>query len=108
MLLKLTLQVTGRADITVDGGITSTKGYADAFKLTCKKSGQITKNAVQWGKDTQVALVPFAAIGGAFGSAGYFVYGSVADAIRKGKDVQIMPNEILNVVLLEPIDVPVI
>ena len=106
--LPLSLQVTGRADITVDGGITSTKGYGDAWKQTCHKSGQITKNAVQWGKDTQVVLVPFAALGGAFGSAGYFVYGSIADAIRKGKDVQIVSNEILNVVLLEPIDVPVI
>ena len=106
--LPLALQVTGRADITADGGITSTRGYGDAWKQTCYKSGQITKNAIQWGKDTQVALVPFAAIGGAFGSAGYFVYDSIVDAIIKGKEVQVNSNEILNVVLLEPIDVPVI
>ena len=111
--LPLSLNIVGRADMTFDGGITTTKGYADAWKQTCKKSGQITTDTIQWGKDVtdsgwQYVVVPFAAAGGVFGTAGYFVYDSIADMIRKGKDVQIGRDEILNVILVEPIDVPVI
>jgi hypothetical protein len=111
--IPLSLTLTGRTDTTFDGGITTTKGYKDAWKQTCTKSADITRNAVGWGEDVtdngfKYVLVPIAAFGGAFGTAGYFVYGSVADAIKKGKNVQIYKNEILNVILTEPVDVPVI
>ena len=111
--LPLNLSIVGRADLTNDGGITTTRGYWDAWKQTCKKSGAITKNSIEWGKDVtnsgwQYVVVPVAAFGGAIGTAGYFVYDSIADAIRLGKDVQINSNEILNVILTEPVDVPVI
>ena len=114
--LPLTLNIVGRSDLTYDGGITTTKGYGDAFKQTCKKSGHITKNAVTWGVDTgddywngglKFLTVPVGAIGGAFGTAGYFVYDSIADMIRKGKDVYINKGEEINVILIDPIDVPV-
>lgn len=111
--VPLSLTIVGRADLTNDGGITTTKGYWDAWKQTCKKSGNITKKSINWGENVtdtgwQYVIVPVAAVGGAFGTAGYFVYDSVADAVKLGKDVQINSNEILNVILLEPIDVPVI
>lgn len=114
--IPLTLNVVGRSDLTYDGGITTTKGYKDAFKNTCKKSGDITKSSVNWGVDVgddhwngglKFLTVPVGAIGGAFGTAGYFVYDSVADMIRKGKDVYLNKGEILNVILINPIDVPV-
>ena len=111
--LPLTLNVVGRTDMTFDGGITTTKGYIDAWKQTCSKSKQITKDAIAWGEDVtetgwKYVVVPVSAIGGAFGSAGYFVYGSVADMIKKGKHVHFNNGEVLNVILVEPIDVPVI
>lgn len=111
--IPLSLSITNRQDMTYDGGITTTKGYKDAWKKTCAKSANITKNAVNWGTDVtdngfKYVVVPGAAVGGAFGTAGYFVYGSVADAIKKGKNVQIYKNDIINVVLTEPVDVPVI
>lgn len=111
--LPLSLTIVGRTDLTNDGGITSTRGYKDAWLQTCKKSGAVTKDAIQWGKDVtdsgwQYVLVPVAAFGGAFGTAGYFVYDSIADLIRLGRDVQIQPEEVVNVILAEPIDVPVI
>lgn len=111
--IPLSLNITGRTDTTYDGGITTTRGYKDAFRQTCQKSGDITKKSIAWGENVtdsgfKYVIVPFAALGGVFGTAGYFVYDSVADAIRKGKDVQIYQNEILNVELLEPVDVPVI
>ena len=111
--IPLTLNVTGRTDLTYDGGITTTRGYKDAWKQTCSKSGAITKNAINWGKNVtdtgwQYVVVPFSAIGGAVGTAGYFVYGTVADLIKKGAHVYINQNETLEVILIDPIDVPVI
>ena len=102
--LPLTLNVVGRTD---------TRGYADAWKQTCSKSGQITKDAISWAEDItdsgwKYVLVPVSAFGGAFGTAGYFVYGSIADMIKKGKHVQINKDEVLHVILVDPIDVPVI
>lgn len=111
--IPLSLNIKGQTNMTYDGGITTTNGYKDAWKQTCKKSADITRNAVNWGEDVtdngfKYVIVPFAALGGAFGTAGYFVYGSIADAIKKGKDVQIFQGDIIDVELLEPVDVPVI
>ncbi|MBR1424649.1 hypothetical protein IJ579_03710 [bacterium] len=111
--IPLSLTVIGRTDMTPDGGITTTKGYFDAWKQTCSKSGKITKNAVEWGEGVtdngfKYVLIPVSAVGGAFGTAGYFVYDSIADLIRKGKNVKLNKDEILNVILVEPVDVPVI
>ena len=112
--LPLTLNVVGRSDMTFDGGITTTKGYLDAWKQTCTKSGDITKNSIEWGEDIakdsgwKYVSVPVSAVGGAVGTAGYFVYGSIADMIKKGKHVVINKGEILHVILVDPIDVPVI
>ena len=114
--LPLTLNIIGRTDLTYDGGITTTKGYGDAFKQTCKKSGEITKNSVQWGIDSgddywngylKVLTVPAGAVGGALGTTGYFLYDTVADLIRKGKDVYLNQGDVLQVILIDPIDVPV-
>ncbi len=112
--LPLTLNVVGRTDMTYDGGITTTRGYADAWKQTCSKSADITRNSVEWGEEIandtgwKYVTVPISAFGGAIGTAGYFVYGSIADMIKKGKHVNIPKDEILNVILVDPIDVPVI
>lgn len=111
--IPLSLTLTGRTDTTYDGGITTTRGYKDAWRKTCTKSADITRNAVDWGSDVtdngfKYVIIPFAAIGGAFGTAGYFVYDSVADAIKKGENVHLFKNDILNVILTEPVDVPVI
>ncbi|MBO5435572.1 hypothetical protein J6A31_07250 [bacterium] len=115
--LPLTLSITGRTDLTYDGGITTTRGFGDAFKKTLQKSGDITVNAVEWGKETfqdtgkgyvKYVAVPVCAIGGALGTAGYFVYDTVADLIRKGADVNLKTGDVIQVILVDPIDVPVI
>lgn len=112
--LPLSLNVVGRSDMTYDGGITTTRGYSDAWKKTVSKSGDITKKSISWAEDIandtgwKYVTVPLAAFGGSFGTAGYFLYGSVADMIKKGKYVIIYKDEILHVILAEPIDVPVI
>ena len=112
--LPLTLNAVGRTDMTYDGGITTTRGYGDAWNNTCAKSAEITKNSIEWGEDIvddsgwKYVTVPVSAFVGAIGTAGYLVYESIADMIRKGKHVNIAKDEILNVILVEPIDVPVI
>ena len=115
--LPLSLSITGRTDLTYDGGITTTRGFGDAFKKTLDKSGEITVNAVEWSKDTfadtgkgyvKYVAVPVCAIGGAIGTAGYFVYDTVADIIKKGADVNLKTGDVVQVILVDPIDVPVI
>lgn len=115
--LPLTLSITGREDLTYDGGIINGRGFGDAFRKTMKKSGDITRNAVNWGNETfedtaggylRLITVPVAAVGGALGSTGYFVYDTVGDMVRKGEEVDLRAGEVLNVILVEPVDVPVI
>lgn len=112
--LPLSLNITGRTDMTYDGGITTTRGYGDAWRQTCTKSADITRNAISWGEDIandtgwKYVTVPVSAFGGVIGTAGYFVYGSIADMIKKGKHVNINKDEVLQVILVDPIDVPVI
>lgn len=112
--LPLSLNIVGRTDMTYDGGITTTKGYGDAVKQNWDKTVEITKNATEWGNDivndgvAKYVTVPLSAIGGAIGGGAYFVVDSIADLIRKGADVNIFANEVLNVILVEPVDVPVL
>ena len=112
--VPLSMAVVGRADLTTDGGITTTRGYWDAVKENGRKTKEITKNAIDWADYTfdnaaaRYTMVTLSAIGGGIGGGAYFVYDSIADMIRKGKDVALPAGEIMNVILVEPIDVPVI
>ena len=114
--LPLSLSVVGRTDMTVDGGITTTKGYLDAVKQNWKNTKSIAKNAMQWGKESgdfwngygKVITLPTGVIGGGVGGSAYFVGDSVADMVRKGEDVQIEKGTQLHVILTDPIDVPVL
>ena len=97
--------------------ISRSKGYRQAVKENWDKGIEITKNATEWGIDTgdnfwngygKVITVPTGAVGGGIGGGAYFVGDSAADLFRKGKDVNINKGEKLEVILTEPIDVPVI
>ena len=114
--LPLSLSVVGRTDMTSDGGITTTKGYGDAVKQNWQKTKSIAKKGTQWGKDSgdfwngygKIITVPTGAVGGGIGGGAYFVGDSVADLIRKGEEVQIEKGAKLQVILVDPIDVPVL
>ena len=114
--LPLSLSVVGRTDMTIDGGITTTKGYTDAIKQNWQKSKSIAKNATQWGKSSgdfwhgygKIITIPAGVVGGGIGGSAYFVGDSVADMVRKGADVQIEKGAKLQVILVDPIDVPVL
>ena len=113
--LPLTFSIVGRQDMTYDGGITSCRGYKEAVQENWRRTKEITSNATNWGgdvfDDVPVAdqlMTGIGAIGGAIGGGAYYVYDGVADMIRKGKGVDLKKGEILNVILVDPVDVPVI
>lgn len=113
--LPLTFSVVGRTDLTYDGGITSSKGYKDALKENWENTKDITSSATEWGGDVfddiivaDQLMTGICAVGGAIGGGAYYVYDGIADMIRKGKDVYLRKGEVLNVILVDPVDVPVI
>lgn len=116
--LPISLSIINRTDMTADGGLTTTKGYGDAVKKNWQKTKDITKTATNWGIETgddwewtngygKILTVPVGAIGGGIGGGAYFVGDSVADMIRKGEDVYVNKGAELEVILVDPIDVPV-
>ena len=55
--LPLAFSIVGREDLTLDGGIQNGTGFGEAFRKTMKKSGDITKTAVNWGNETFEAVL---------------------------------------------------
>lgn len=113
--LPLTLSVTNRAKVTFDGGIYESLGYGEALKKNWDKTVEITKNVTEFGVDlgedaftgAVYITAPICAMGGAFGGGAYLVGDSVIDLFRRGDDVMINQGTILDVILTNPIDVPV-
>ncbi len=113
--LPLTFSVTGRTDITYDGGISGGKGYKEALINNWHVTKDIVSNSTEWGGDVfddvivaDQLMTGIGAIGGAIGGGAYYVYDFFADMIRKGDDVNLRKGEVLNVILVDPVDVPVI
>ena len=113
--MPLSMALHNRADLTLDGGLNVSKGYGDALKENWHNSVDITKTATEWGVDTGndafpgavIVTAPVGAIGGFLGGAGYLIGDSVADLFRKGPEVVISKGSVLDVVLAQPIDVPI-
>lgn len=113
--LPLSMSVCDRTDLTEDGGIYGSKGYGEALKKNWNKTVDITKTATQYGVDlgedafsgAVFLTTPVCAVGGAFGGSAYFVGNSLADLVRKGNDVMLNQGTILNVILINPVDVPI-
>ena len=102
-------------NLTDNGGIKGGGNYGTKVKKNWSKSGAIIKKSTKWGitsgedlfKGGKYLVTPFAAIGGTIAGAGYFVGVSVADLFKKGEDVYIQKGQVFNILLLEPLDVPV-
>lgn len=113
--LPLSLSVCNRQNLTDDGGIYGSKGYGDALKQNWAKTVEITKNSTQFGVDlgqdaftgAVYLTAPVCAVGGAFGGGAYLVGDSIIDLFRKGEDVILNQGTVLDVMLMNPIDVPV-
>ncbi len=113
--LPLSMSVVGRTDLTYDGGIAGSKGYKEALGENWEKTKEITSSAAEWGSDVfegvpvaDQLMTGVGAIGGAIGGGAYYTYDFFADMIRKGKNVNLKKGDILNVILSNPVDVPII
>lgn len=98
------------AEITLDGGIYQGGNYGYAVKQNWETSKKITSKAINWGKGTgenmQYVCTPIGAVGGVIGSGAYFVGDSIVDLFRKGNTVNIPQGTVIDVLLLQPIDIP--
>lgn len=113
--LPLSLTIVGRTDLTYDGGIAGSKGYKDALKQNWQTTKNITKSATEWGSDVfddvpvaDQIMTGVGAVGGAIGGGAYYAYDFFADMVRKGKNVNLQKGDILKVILVDPVDVPVL
>lgn len=115
--IPLTMSVVGRTDISFDGGLVKNEFYKNALKENWQTTKSITKNSTKWGNDIaddvaggylRVITVPVCAVGGALGGGLYYVGDSLADTVKKGKQFVLNKGDTLNVILLQPIDVPVL
>lgn len=113
--LPLSMSVFNRNDLTMDGGIYGSKGYADALKKNWEITVEITKNSAEFGSEigdqaftgANYITTPICALGGAFGGGLYFLSDSIIDLFRKGDDVMLNQGTTLDVMLSYPIDVPI-
>lgn len=112
--LPISLSVYGLKTVTFDGGIYKTLGYGQALQDNWVKTCDITKLATNFGRKAenvcpglQFVTTPICAIGGAFGGFAYLVGDSVADLFKKGDEVTLVKGSTLEVILAQPIDVPI-
>jgi hypothetical protein len=112
--LPIGLGVSGIRTLTYDGGIYKTLGYGQAVQDNWTKTCDITKVSTNFGMRAQNVLpglqfvtAPICAIGGAVGGFCYFIGDSVADLFKKGDEVTLLKGTVIEVVLIQPIDVPV-
>ena len=112
--LPLSMSVVGFDYVGFDGGLYKNQGYGEALKQDWQKAKTYTTRSVNYGlrvKETspgmQYITVPFCAVGGAIGTAGYMVGRTFADMWKKGQEVSFNQGDIMNVLLTQPIDVPV-
>lgn len=113
--LPLSMAVCDRAKMTNDGGLYTSKGYGEAIQKNWARTVEITKNAAQLGSDLgdeafnggNYIMTPIFAIGGGFGGGAYLVGDSIIDLFRKGDDVILNKGSIVDVVITNPIDVPI-
>lgn len=112
--LPISLGVTGVRTITYDGGIYKTLGYGQALQDNWTKTCDITKVSTNFGMrsgnvlpGSQYVAAPICAIGGALGGFCYLVGDSFADLFKKGDEVTLLKGSVIEVLLTQPIDVPV-
>lgn len=112
--LPICLGVFGLRNITYDGGIYKTLGYGQAIKDNWTKTCDITTVSTNFGRKAQNCVpglqyltTPICALGGALGGGLYFLGDSVADLFKKGEEVSLQKGAIIDVLLTQPIDVPV-
>ena len=111
--LPIKSAISGRAKVTIDGGIREQAGYGDALKENWDNTTKIVSKSTHWGLDkdnaaAKIILTPIGAIGGTLGGGLYLVGDSVIDIFRKGKQVILNQDDVVEIIILKDLDVPVI
>ena len=111
--LSIKSSITNNAKITFDGGLREQSGYGDALKENWETTKNIVTKSTQWGLNKQNAaaryiLTPIGAVGGTFGGGIYLVGDSFIDLFRKGKQVILNQDDIVEIIITQDLDVPVI
>lgn len=114
--LPLRAGVYATHHLTLDGGITAGGNYGSAMAQSWDKTCEIVKTATSWGLNAgegiwnaggRILLTPIGAVGGTIGGAVYIVGDTFANIFRKGKNVILNKGEILEIMLLDPVDIPI-
>lgn len=111
--IKSAISYNNDAKITLDGGIRVQSGYGDALKENWDTTKKVVSKSTHWGLDkdnvaAKVILTPVGAIGGTLGGGIYLVADSVADIFKKGKQVSLNQDDVIEIIILKDLDVPVI
>lgn len=113
--LTLDTGLCGSENITIDGGFQDGKGYGDATKKNLNNAKKIITNSTQWGINTGnkgfegggYVLAPFCAVGSTFGAGAYLFVDQIVDMFKKGADITLNQDYIVDVMLIKPLDVPI-
>jgi len=112
--LPLSMSVVGFDYVGFDGGLYKNLGYGEALKNDWGKAKTYTTRSVNYGlrvkeasPGMQYITVPFCAVGGAAATGGYMIGRAFADMWKKGQEVEFKQGDLINVILTQPIDVPV-
>lgn len=114
--LPLKAGVYATHNLTLDGGITAGGNYGTAMAQSWDKTCEIVKTATNWGLNSgegiwgvggKILLTPIGAVGGTIGGAVYLVGDTFANIFKKGKDVILDKGEIIEIMLIDPLDIPV-
>ena len=109
----LSSNTENHAQITIDGGMRMQAGYGDALKENWSNTKNIVSKSTHWGLDkdnaaAKILLTPVGAIGGTLGGGLYLVGDSVIDIFRKGKQVNLNQDDVVEIIITKDLDVPVI
>ena len=113
--LPISAAICSNFDILDDGAISGGGNYWNELKRNAQKSGKIITKTTKWGISSgeelftggRFLVTPFAAIGGTIGGGAYLVGDSIIDLFRKGHDIIIDQGIVFDIILLQPLDVPV-
>lgn len=106
--------VCSNFDLTEEGAISGGGNYFNELKRNASKTGYIISKTTKWGVKSgddlfpggRFLITPIAAVGGVLGGSVYLVGDSVIDLFRRGNDVIIDQGKAFDIILLEPLDVP--
>lgn len=111
--LQIKSALSNNAKVTLDGGIREQAGYGDALKENWNNTKNIVSKSTNWGLNKQnvvakCVLTPVGAVGGTIGGGAYLVGDSIIDIFRKGKQVVLNQDDVIEIVVTQDLDVPVI